>query len=86
MYKIFKSASVKERVGNGREYVLEWCDGEKSTQTSHHIFGVFTKHHPLSVGDHVLAMWDSHQHVYLPGWVAGIVGEKINIKFCDGTM
>eukprot|EP00105_Crassostrea_gigas_P022697 XP_011442307.1 PREDICTED: uncharacterized protein LOC105338748 isoform X2 [Crassostrea gigas] len=79
-------ASVKERVGNGREYMLEWCDGEQSTQTSHHIFGVFTKHHPLSVGDHVLAMWDSNQHVYLPGWVAGIVGEKINIRFCDGTI
>ncbi|KAK3099856.1 hypothetical protein FSP39_010823 [Pinctada imbricata] len=79
-------ASVKSRVGNGREYLLEWCDGETSVQTSHHIFGVFTKHHPLSVGDHVLAMWDPQQHVYLPGWVAGIVGEKINIKFCDGSI
>ncbi|XP_021341552.1 uncharacterized protein LOC110442323 isoform X2 [Mizuhopecten yessoensis] len=79
-------ASVKERVGNGREYMLEWCDGSVTRQKSINIFGTFTKHHPLAIGDHVLAMVDEHQHVYLPGWVAGIIGDKINIKFCNGVI
>lgn len=82
----YQFASVKERVGNGREYMLEWCDGSLSRQKSINIFGTFTKHHPLAIGDHVLAMVDTHQHVYLPGWVAGIVGNKINIKFCNGVI
>jgi hypothetical protein len=75
-----------ERVGNGREYLLEWCDGSQSHQNSIHMFGVYTKHHRLAVGDHVLAMMDEQQHMYLPGWIAGIVGDKINIKFCEGSL
>ena len=50
------------------------------------MFGVYTKHHRLAVGDHVLAMMDEQQHMYLPGWIAGIVGDKINIKFCEGSL
>lgn len=79
-------ASVNARVGNGREYMLEWCDGTVMRQKSINIFGTFTKHHPLAIGDHVLAMVDTHQHVYLPGWVAGIISDKINIKFCNGVI
>ena len=77
---------MKDRVGNGREYVLEWCDGSLTQQKSINIFGTFTKHHPLAVNDHILAMADDKNHLYLPGWVAGIVGSKINIKFCNGAM
>lgn len=82
----YRLASVKDRVGSGREYVVEWCDGEVAVQQSINIFGTFTKHHRLAVGDHVLAMSDEQQHIYLPGWVAGIVGNKINIRFCDGVI
>lgn len=85
-YGTYHLASVKKRIGNGREYLLEWCDGSLSQQNSIHIFGVYTKHHRLAVGDHVLAMMDEQQHMYLPGWIAGIVGEKINIKFCEGSI
>ncbi|CAC5414532.1 unnamed protein product [Mytilus coruscus] len=85
-YGTYHLASVKKRIGNGREYLLEWCDGSKAQQNSIHIFGVYTKHHRLAVGDHVLAMMDEQQHMYLPGWIAGIVGDKINIKFCEGSI
>ena len=85
-YGTYHLASVKKRIGNGREYLLEWCDGSQSHQNSIHMFGVYTKHHRLAVGDHVLAMMDEQQHMYLPGWIAGIVGDKINIKFCEGSL
>jgi hypothetical protein len=78
--------SITERVGTGRQYHIEWCDGARATQDSIHIFGVFTKQHPLAVGDRVLAVSDPRRLVYLPGWVTGKHdhGDKISVQFCSG--
>lgn len=83
---IYQLGTVKNRLGSGREYTIVWCDGQKAVQRSIHIFGSFTKHRQLFIGDRVLAKADKRQNIYLPGCVAGIVGDRINVKFCNGLI
>ena len=76
---------MKERVGNGREYRVEGSDGKVQLQTSLHVFGAFTKRHPLAPGDRVLTMADRHQLHYLPGWVTESQGGEVTVNLCDGS-
>nr|XP_006818317.1 PREDICTED: von Willebrand factor A domain-containing protein 3B-like [Saccoglossus kowalevskii] len=75
---------VKERVGNGRQYIVEWADGSLQIQNSSCIFGAFTKRHRLALGDKVLAIINSQSLVYLPGVITSVNGNELVVKFCDG--
>ncbi|CAH1267973.1 VWA3A [Branchiostoma lanceolatum] len=77
--------TVKERVGNGRQYIVQWADETMQVQSSSCIFGAFTKRHALALGDRVLAVADPMALVYLPGWITGTNGQKLVVKFCNGT-
>ncbi|XP_070554779.1 von Willebrand factor A domain-containing protein 3B-like [Ptychodera flava] len=75
---------VKERVGNGRQYIIEWADGKLQIQNSSCIFGAFTKRHRLALGDRVLAIADNQALVYLPGTITSVNGNRLVVKYCNG--
>jgi len=81
---MFHLGTVRERVGNGRQYIIEWADQTVQLQSSGYIFGAHTKRRPLTIGDRVLALSDPALYLYLPGWVAGANGRRLVIKFCNG--
>ena len=82
---MFLLGAVRERIGNGRQYVIEWSDGQLSIQTSTHIFGPFTRRHPVSAGDYVLAIAHLEALEYLPGRVADNTDGRLTVEFCDGS-
>lgn len=81
---MFYLGTVRERVGNGRQYIIEWADQSVQLQSSGYMFGAHTKRRPLAIGDRVLALLDPALYVYSPGWVAGANGRRLVIKFCNG--
>ncbi|KAK3738170.1 hypothetical protein QZH41_019678, partial [Actinostola sp. cb2023] len=80
----FHLGTVRERVGNGRQYIIEWADQSVQLQSTGYIFGAHTKRHPLSIGDRVLALADPATYVYVPGWITGSNGRRLVVKFCNG--
>lgn len=83
---LLATGAVRERVGNGRQYSIEWSDGTMGMQSAPYIFGPFTKQHPLAVGDRVLAIVDSAELLYLPGIITNEKDGKLSVKFCDGSV
>ncbi|KAI0238962.1 hypothetical protein LSAT2_010272 [Lamellibrachia satsuma] len=82
----FHLGLIRQRTGNGRQYEVEWADGTQSVQDSTFIFGPFTKCHPVSEGDRVLAIADQDNLVYLPGKIVSDGHHRSVIKFCDGSV
>ena len=78
--------AVRKRVGNGRQYMIEWSDGQLSIQNASCIFGAFNKRHSLALGDKVLSISEAVHLMYLPGSVTGTNGDKLVIEFCDKTV
>jgi hypothetical protein len=82
---VYELGKVKERIGNGRQYAIEWSqEGKISIQSSNHIFGRYTHKQPIVVNDYVLAA--TKHNIYLPGRVIGSKGEYFRVKFVDGAM
>ena len=77
---------IRQRIGNGRRYEVEWAAGSRSVQESTFIFGPFTKCHPVTEGDRVLAIADQETLVYLPGRIISDGRGGSLIKFCDGSV
>ncbi len=84
-FMLVTSGAVKERVGTGREYEIEGSDGRRQRQASVHVFGAFTKRHPLAPGDHVLCAADPHHLHYLPGVVTAAARGQVSVSLCDET-
>lgn len=62
------SGKAKERIGNGRQYSIEWTDGSTCVQKAIFIFGPFSKRQKLTNGDYVLAMAvEPDQILFKPG-------------------
>ncbi len=78
------TGAVKERVGTGREYVIEGSDGKSQVCESLHIFGAFTRKHPLAAGDRVLTVADKHHIHYLPGWITAAQDGQVDVNLCNG--
>jgi len=77
---------VWARVGSGREYVVRWTDDTEATVTSSCMFGAFTPHRRLDVGDHALA---THRQHFSPATVVSRpdpVTGKLTLKFNDGAV
>ncbi|CAB4013416.1 Hypothetical predicted protein, partial [Paramuricea clavata] len=77
----FYLGNVHDRVGNGRQYVVQWPEGPCQVQSSSLIFGAHTKRHQLAIGDRVLALSDKAQGMYEPGLITGVKGKKLDVKF-----
>lgn len=77
---------IRERIGDGRQYVVERSDGELAIQVATCIFGAFTKRHQLTIGDNTLAFLDTKSLVYLPGTVTDTYQGKLVVDFCNGTV
>jgi len=71
-------------VGNGREYLVIWTDGSQTTVASNSMFGAFTVHHRLDVGDHVLAA-DGDQFSAATVVSGTNSRGKLKVKFTDGS-
>jgi len=85
---IYKLGTVKDRIGSGHEYMIEWTRPEKQKCSIQHltcIFGQFSKRRILNKGDHVLAMADGNRLDYYPGIITNIANERLHIQFCNDT-
>lgn len=79
----YELGKILNRVGNGRQYTIEWSNGRTSLQNANHIFGELTRNPAFSINDNVLA---PRETVYLPGRIVGIQGDQLRIKFVDGIV
>uniref|UniRef100_A0A1I8JQU5 Tudor domain-containing protein n=1 Tax=Macrostomum lignano TaxID=282301 RepID=A0A1I8JQU5_9PLAT len=78
-------ATVKNRVGSGRQYVVEFSDGHQAVQALEFIFGRLSRRCSLHEGDRVLAQI-AKNIIFLPGWVMSVNSDStVNIKFVDGS-
>lgn len=79
---VYELGRVTSRVGNGRQYVIEWSNNRQSIQNSNHIFGSLTRNPNIIVNDYVLAPKET---IFLPGRVIGQKGNFLRVKFVDGV-
>jgi len=80
---LYGVGEVTARVGNGREYTVTWTDDSQTTVSSQLMFGAFTPHHRLDVGDHVIAARDDH---FALATISKIdKNDKVKVRFIDGV-
>jgi hypothetical protein len=80
---VYELGKVIERIGNGRQYTIEWSNGSQSIQNAVHIFGTYTKNPSLIVNDYVLA---PRETIFIPGRIIGKKGSQLRVKFVDGIV
>ncbi|KAJ8351781.1 hypothetical protein SKAU_G00232570 [Synaphobranchus kaupii] len=76
-------AEVRQRVGNGKQYLVRWADGTSAVQDREWIFGKWSRTQTLGVGDYVLALADPASLIFLPGVVHGSTGTLLHIQFIN---
>ncbi len=81
---VFVSGAVKERLA-GQEYIVEGSDARSQRVSGLHVFGAFTRRHPLRSGDHVMAPADQYHLHYLPGVVTSSHDGRITVKLCNNA-
>jgi len=80
---IYRIGTVKDRIGSGHEYLIEWTShpGQKcAVQHLTCIFGQFSKRRTLTKGDHVLAR-NNDAMEYYPGVIVDITSDK-RLEIC----
>lgn len=85
---VYKLGTVKERVANAHEYVIEWR-GDNTSTIQHYscIFGKYSKAKSLQTGDHVIACSDKKTWHYYPGIISKAENNKVDIDFvCNTTI
>lgn len=80
---VYELGKVVNRVGNGRQYVIEWANGTQSIQNANHMFGQYTRNPAIIINDYVLAPKET---IFLPGRIIGKKGTQLRIKFVDGIV
>jgi hypothetical protein len=80
--KVYELGKIVNRVGNGRQYTIEWSNGKQSIENSIHIYGKFTRNQTVLPNDYVLA---PKQTIFMPGRVVNRHGDQVKVKFFDGT-
>lgn len=78
--------TVKERVANAHEYVIEWR-GDNTSTIQHYscIFGKYSKAKSLQAGDHVIACSDKKTWHYFPGTITKAENDTVDIDFVSNT-
>jgi hypothetical protein len=79
---VYELGKIRERIGNGRQYAIQWSDNRVSVETANHIFGRYTHQPCIGVNEYVIA---SHDSIYLPGKVIGTKGDNFIVRFVDGN-
>jgi hypothetical protein len=94
---VYELGRIKNRVGKGRQFTIEWSNGKQSIQNANHFFGRYNnKMHKntkletsqmIMINDYVLAPKET---IFLPGRVIAINlniarNSLLKIKFVDGT-
>lgn len=80
---VYELGKVIERIGNGRQYTIEWSNGSQSIQNAIHMFGAYTKNPSIIVNDYVLA---PRETIFIPGRIIGKKGSQLRVKFVDGKI
>ncbi|KAJ8407275.1 hypothetical protein AAFF_G00278490 [Aldrovandia affinis] len=81
----FHPAEVQQRVGNGRQYRIRWADGTSAVQDKEWIFGKWSRHRALAIGDFALAPADPALLTFLPGVVQGSTGTVLHLQLISGA-
>ena len=72
------------RVGQtGRQFIIEWPNGEQSLQNFNHIISPEFKNPNLVENEYVFALQES---IFYPGHVLGKKGNNLIVKFVTGDM
>ena len=82
-FLIILLATVKDRLGSGHEYLVEW-NHDTSVKTIQHlscIFGKYSKKKTLQINDHVISCPSSDELLYFPGVIKSIQGGKVKVQF-----
>lgn len=61
--KLFMLGTVVERIGNGHEYRIEWCDGTVGQQSDEHLFAPRTVDIQFNINQYVLTI-DNEEKIY----------------------
>ncbi|CAF4581909.1 unnamed protein product, partial [Rotaria socialis] len=82
--KTFMLGTIQSRVGNGHQYLIEWCCATVSEQSDEHLFGAFTRRNNHRIGDYVLAM-DSVESIYRLAEILSITDDRktVKVRFID---
>lgn len=82
MSHVYELGKIISQSGNiGRQYVIEWANGQQSLQNANHIFGPNTRKPNVIVNDYVIAPVET---VFMPGRIIGRKGQQLKIKFVNG--
>ncbi|CAF1024066.1 unnamed protein product, partial [Didymodactylos carnosus] len=73
--------TVEERVGNGHQYRIRWCDDTKTVQELAHLFGAFIRQGSFRKRDKILAL---DEMVYKPATIIHVDRNSLTIQFFDG--
>ena len=76
---------MKDRLGSGHEYLVEWGDHTSAIQHLTCIFGKYSKQKTLQVGDCVIGCPDEDTLDYFPGIIRAITAGKLEIEFVNET-
>ncbi|CAF0834055.1 unnamed protein product [Adineta steineri] len=72
--------TIKKRVGNGHEYLIDWWNGCKNEQKDEFLFpGVFTQPDNHQVNNIVLA-FDENDSLYKPAKIHSISNDRKNLQ------
>ncbi|CAF3863314.1 unnamed protein product, partial [Adineta steineri] len=76
----FMLGTIKKRVGNGHEYLIDWWNGCKNEQKDEFLFpGVFTQPDNHQVNNIVLA-FDENDSLYKPAKIHSISNDRKNLQ------
>ncbi|UJR25800.1 hypothetical protein I4U23_007150 [Adineta vaga] len=83
--KTFMLGTIKKRIGNGHQYLIEWYDHSRGEQTDEYLFTeIFTQPNKHIKGNYVLAM-DENKSIYRLGKVISISPDRktLTVEFTD---
>jgi hypothetical protein len=75
----FMLGTIQDRVGNGHEYIIEWCNSRKNEQKDEHLFGAFKRHVQHNENDYVLAI-DDNDKLYKPARIKSISNDRRSLR------
>jgi hypothetical protein len=76
--------TIKDRVGTGHQYLIEWYDKSENEQKEEHLFGAFTRRDKHTKDSYVLAI-DENDNIYKPAKTKAISDDqkRLTVQFID---
>jgi hypothetical protein len=75
---------IKDRIGTGHQYKIEWSSGPGGEQKEEHLFGAFTRRDKHFQDGYVLAL-DDNDKIYKPARTISISndGKTLTVQFLN---